>query len=148
MCLCYFGPLGPHRAPVLNPSVFHVLTPKISKIWGSVFQDLSFLGGLFLERFWASFFVLFGRLLGSLGPPWGLCGPPWVPLGRPWGRLGPPWVPFWAPLGSLGSLFGILWAAFGVESGPICVHFAPGGLPRSIFEHFLHIFSLGKLREA
>ena len=76
-----------------------------------------------------------GGLLGSLGAPWGLFGPPLVPLGRPRGRLGPPWVPFWAPLGSLGSLLGILWAAFGVESGP-------GGLPRSIFQHFLHIFSI------
>ena len=149
MCLSCFGFFVFQGAPVPNPSVFKVLTPKISNFpdrswnfgclfWGSVFG--AFLGlplGGFLGAFWRPF--------GLLG---GLFGPPWVPLGRPWGRLGPPWVPFWAPLGSLGSLFGILWAAFGVESGPICVYFAPKGLPRSIFEHFLHIFSLGKLREA
>ena len=49
MCLCYFGPLGSHRAPVLNPSVFHVLTPKISKIWITFFSDFSFTGDALLS---------------------------------------------------------------------------------------------------
>ena len=125
------------------------LDPLKQQFSGQVLEFwVSFLGVCFWSVFAPPFGRLFGSLLGPLGAPGGLFGPPWVPLGRPWGRLGPPWVPFWAPLGSLGSLFGILWAAFGVESGPMCVYFAPKGLPRSIFEHFLHIFSLGKLREA
>ena len=59
-----------------------------------------------MERFWASFFVLFGRLLGSLGAPWGRLGGSVGRLGYPLGGLGD-------ASGRLGSPFGRHWGLLG-----------------------------------
>ena len=111
MCLSCFGLLGFQGAPVPNPSVFKVLTPKISKIWGSVFQDLSFfrgsIFGAFLGLLFHAFWAPFGLLGAALGALWAALGTPWAALGTPWAALGPllgaigvSWEPFWHPLGS------------------------------------------------
>ena len=87
-----------------NPSVFKVLTPKISNFpdrswnfgclfWGSIFGGFL---GLLLGGFLGAFWVPWGRLGGSLG---GL-GSPLGGLGDALGRLGSPFGRHWGLLGA------------------------------------------------
>ena len=94
-----------------NPSVFKVLTPKISNFpdrswnfgclfWGSV---LGLFLGLLLGGFLGAFWVPWGRLggsLGRLGSPLGGLGDALGRLGPLLGAIGVSWEPFWHPLGS------------------------------------------------
>ena len=125
------GHLGPHRAPVLNPSVFKVLTPEpqiLSRGLGILGAFLRTLSGE--ATFWH---------------PWDHLGGPLARLGVPLGGLGGSFGSLRCPFGGLRGLleafFAILLAAFGVDSDPLCVIFAPGGLSKQIFHHFSSIFN-------
>ena len=122
MCLCYFGPLGLHKAPSLNPCVFTTLDIKMEIFW--LFLSLCGLLGppeaarvapdAILAPFWSSL----GLPLDSLGA---LLGAFMALLGSPWGPSGSLFGPFGLPLALLGAflvIFGSLWALLGPEEAP------------------------------
>ena len=139
MCLSCFGFLGFQGAPVPNPSVFKVLTPKISN-----FPDRSWNFGCL---FWGSVFGAFlGLPLGGfLGAFWG----PWGRLGGSLGRLGSPLGGLGVALGRLGSPFGRHWgllgaflASFGQLLGSKVVPYVFTLLPKASPDRFLSIFCI------
>ena len=139
MCLSCFGPVGFQGAPVLNPSVFKVLTFKNRN-----FPDRSWNFGCL---FWGS---ILGPFLGLLlGGFLGVCWAPWGRLGGSLGRLGSPLGGLGVALGRLGSPFGRHWgllgaflASFGQLFGSKVVPYVFIFLPKASPNRFSNIFCI------
>ena len=124
---------------MLNPSVFKVLTFKISNFpdrswnfgclfWGSVF-------GVFLG-------LLLGGFLGALWVPWGRLGGSLGRFGSPLGGLGVALGRLGSPVGRHWSLLGAFLASFGKGLGAKVVPYVFTLLPKVSPNRFLSIFCI------
>ena len=116
MCLCYFDPLGSHKAPSQNPCVFTTFNIKF-QFFLLILEFLWPLGApgaarvtpdAILAPFWSSLGLLLdplGTLLGAFLAP---LGSPWDPSGSLFGSIGLPW----GLLGAFLALLGSSWALF------------------------------------